>query len=176
MIRYREICESEIDRELFSGFIRHQMVVKCLRRENREWVIRDDPFVDDWSEEDYTELIKCLKNTVRMGGLVYGAFLDDVLKGFASVEPVPFGTGEVYLDLSSLHVSEDIRRQGIGRDLFLRAKQWAKANGAKKLYISSHSAIESQSFYKSMGCVEAVEYNKMHTEAEPFDCQLECCL
>lgn len=49
----------------------------------------------------------------------------------------------------------------------------AKENGAKKLYISSHSAIESQNFYKSLGCVEAKEYNKAHVENEPCDCQLE---
>ena len=47
-------------------------------------------------------------------------------------------------------------------------------NGAGKLYISAHSAVESQAFYKSMGCVEAGEYNPEHVEKEPYDCQLEC--
>ncbi len=48
--------------------------------------------------------------------------------------------------------------------------------GGNKLYISSHSAVESQAFYKSMGCTEAKMYNKAHTEKEPFDVQLECVL
>ena len=52
--------------------------------------------------------------------------------------------------------------------------EWAKQKGAKKLYISAHSAVESQAFYKSMGCVEAEVYNKKHVEDEPYDCQLEC--
>ena len=43
----------------------------------------------------------------------------------------------------------------------------------KKLYISAHSAVESQAFYKKMGCVEAEEYDPAHTAAEPCDCQLE---
>ena len=41
------------------------------------------------------------------------------------------------------------------------------------LYISAHSAVESQAFYKKMGCVEAEEYDPAHTAAEPCDCQLE---
>ena len=34
---------------------------------------------------------------------------------------------------------------------FTNIKEWAKQKGAKKLYISAHSAVESQAFYKSMG-------------------------
>ncbi len=58
--------------------------------------------------------------------------------------------------------------------LFMRAKEWAKENGANKLYISAHSAVESQLFYKAMGCTEAQVYNQEHVKAEPYDCQLEC--
>ncbi|MDE7266162.1 MAG: GNAT family N-acetyltransferase, partial [Lachnospiraceae bacterium] len=79
-----------------------------------------------------------------------------------------------YLDLSSIHVSEDMRGQSIGKALFTAAKEWAKNKGARKLYISAHSAVESQAFYKAMGCVEAQVYNQKHVEAEPYDCQLEC--
>ena len=62
---------------------------------------------------------------------------------------------------------------GIGKQLFQMASTWAREKGAKKLYISAHSSIESQAFYKAMGCVEALEYNKEHVEKEPCDCQLE---
>ena len=80
------------------------------------------------------------------------------------------------MDLSSIHVSQDVRAQGIGRQLFDRAKAFAKARGAEKLYISAHSAVESQAFYRAMGCKEAQEYNQSHVDKEPFDCQLECLL
>lgn len=86
MIKYMILKEEEIDRKLFCGFIRHQVVDQCLRRENNKWVVRSDPFVDDWTEEDYQTLIGCLRNTAHMDGFVYGAFLNDVLKGFVSVE------------------------------------------------------------------------------------------
>lgn len=176
MIQYRELCEKEINRELFRHFIRHQRVTDCLRKENGAWVVKSAPFVDDWSEADYCFLISCLKNTVLTGGFVYAAFCDDVLKGFVSVESELFGGEQRYLDLSSIHVSEDMRGMGIGKTLFASAQEWARKKGAGKLYISAHSAVESQAFYKAMGCVEAQVYNRKHVEAEPFDCQLECVL
>ena len=173
MIRYRELCEDEISRELFQDFIRSQRVEQCWRKEEGKWVIKPDPFVDDWSEEDYQFLVACLKRTAGTGGFVYAAFCRGSLKGFASVEPEMSGGEERYLDLSSLHVSEDMRGKGLGRELFLAACRWAKEKGAGKLYISGHSAVETQAFYKAVGCVEAKVYNKKHVEAEPYDCQLE---
>ncbi len=176
MVGYRVLSENEICQELFHGFIRHQVVTKCRRWEKGGWVIRDDPFIDDWTEADYQTLASCLKNTAAAGGVVYGAFIAGALKGFASVEPGPMGREGQYLDLSSIHVSEDMRGAGIGKALFSMAKGWARERGAKKLYISAHSAVESQAFYQKMGCVEALEYDQRHVELEPFDCQLECAL
>ena len=170
---YRTLTEGELWRELLGKFRRRQVVDLCRRRENGRWVVRPDPFIDDWSEEDYAFLLECLKNTLRTGGFVYGAFVDMALKGFVSVEPEPFGSEMQYLDLSSIHVSEDMRGRGIGAKLFRAAADWARGRGARKLYISAHSAVETQAFYAKMGCVEAAEYESGHVEREPFDCQLE---
>lgn len=174
MTEYRKLGQAEITRELFRDFVRRQEVTDCWRKENSAWVVKSDPFIDDWSEEDYMTLTGCLKHTVSSGGLVYGAFCGGSLKGFVSVEPELFGGRQRYLDLSSIHVSADMRGQGIGRALFAAAKEWAEERGASKLYISAHSAVESQAFYKAMGCVEAQQYELSHVEKEPFDCQLEC--
>ncbi len=174
MIQYREVQADEINRDLFKDFIRRQVVTKCWRKENGIWVIREDPFTDDWSESDYRILISCLRNTVQTGGFVYAAFYMDMLKGFVSAEAELFGEERKYVDLSSIHVSEDMRNHGIGTRLFLAAKEWAGKRGADKLYISAHSAVESQAFYKKMGCTEAQICLPQHTKAEPFDCQLEC--
>lgn len=177
---FRPLCEKELCRDLFCSFIRRQQVVKCWRRENDQWVIKDAPFIDDWTEEDYQFLVKCLQNTLRTGGFVYGAFCGgaqkDVLKGFTSVESAFLGSAKQYLDLSCIHVSQDLRGKGIGAVLFQEARNWAKKKGGKKLYISAHSAVETQAFYQRMGCVDALEYDQHHVEAEPFDRQLECIL
>ena len=174
MIQYRECRSEELNRELFSDFQRRQNVTKCWRKIDGEWLIQDISFVDDWTEQDYAALIACLKNTILTDGVVFGAFLDGRLKGFASVESARFGTDRQYMDLSSIHVSQDMRGKGIGKELFCRAKEYAKKHGAQKLYISAHSSVESQAFYRALGCVEAEEYNADHVEREPFDCQLEC--
>ncbi|TLG73012.1 GNAT family N-acetyltransferase [Culicoidibacter larvae] len=158
---------------LFSNFIRHQQVEAAWRKVEGRWQVMPVVFVDDWNSNDYRVLVEHLKNTLLTGGMVYGAFADGVLKGFASIEANPLGSKREYRDLTSLHVSEDMRGYGVGRRLFAMAAAWAKVQGAAKLYISAHSAVETQAFYKAMGCVEAAEYNRQHVEAEPFDCQLE---
>ncbi len=170
----RPLREEETDLRLFAAFRRRQVVEDCYRRgPDGGWEIRPDPFIDDWSREDYDVLVQCLKTTLRTGGVVYGAFFQRKLKGFASVEAVPMGSRGQYRDLTCLHVSEELRGRGIGRRLFQRAADWAKARGGEKLYISSHSAVESQRFYAAMGCVDAREPQPEHVEREPFDRQLE---
>ena len=103
-MEYREIAPGELDRALFRHFERRQEVTKCRRRENGVWVVRDAPFIDDWSEADYAFLVQCLQNTLATGGVVLGAFADGALKGFASVESAPLGKAGDYRDLTCLHV------------------------------------------------------------------------
>lgn len=174
MIEYKALWVDDINRSLFEHFDRTQIVTKCRRKINGEWSIVDAPFVDNWSEEEYRSGVDYLKSLVASGGYAVGAFCNGQLKGFMSVEPKLFGHHFRYMDLSNIHVSRDMRGSGIGKELFRMAKQWAKDHNAEKLYISAHSAIESQAFYQAMGCVEAAEYNMEHVEREPFDCQLEC--
>ena len=67
-------------------------------------------------------------------------------------------------------------RLGMGRALFEEAKRFARSRGAKKLYISAHSAVESQAFYAAMGCVDACMIQEEHAQREPYDRQMECML
>ncbi len=59
---FRTVAREELTMELFSQFRRRQVVDGCLRQEQEQWVVKSDPFVDQWSREDYEFLIKCLKN------------------------------------------------------------------------------------------------------------------
>ena len=68
---YRTLTQQDITRSLFAYFRRHQTVGKCWRKaEDGSWIIKDDPFIDDWSEEDYQFLVACLKHTIATGGIV----------------------------------------------------------------------------------------------------------
>ena len=172
-INYRRIKESELSVSLFADFDRYQEVNRCWRKEDGEWVLKDIVFNEQWSDSDYRYLTECLIHTIQTGGVVFGAFVEERLKGFASVEHEFFGQEKQYLELTSIHTSYDCRNRGIGRQLFTRCVEAARKMGAKKLYISAHSCEETQAFYKEMGCVEAVEYNQKSVENEPCDCQLE---
>jgi len=173
-MEYAFLRESELQKGLFAHFNRRQTVTRCRRKIAGQWTVIDDPFVDDWSEADYDALQADLRNLLGRGGAVIGAFEGEQLKGFAAVDARPLGEDGEYLDLPYLHVSAELRGRGVGRALFACAKRWAREHGAKKLYISAHSAVESQAFYRAMGCVEAAEYSAAHVTRESCDCQLEC--
>lgn len=168
------LSEPQITRDLFRHFNRYQEVTKCWRREQGIWVLKEESFAEDWSEAQYEFLVKCLKNTVNTGGLVLGAFTEEKLVGFASVESRHFGSAGQYVQLSCIHVSNEFRGEGLGKQLFQYASYGAKKLGAEKLYISAHPAQETQAFYHTMGCVEAGEYDG--ELAEQDDCQLEYAL
>lgn len=172
-IIYKRLSEDKIELSLFQGFKRHQVVTQCWRKENGKWQLKEIPFIDDWTEEQFAFLVKCLKNTVHTGGAVFGAFEKQRLTGFTSVESSHFGSRKQYVQLSCIHVSEECRGMGTGKALFALACEAARGLGAEKLYISAHSAKESQAFYHTLGCIEAAEYNRELSEAEPCDCQLE---
>lgn len=170
---YRELKINHIEKSLFKDFNRFQEVKKCWRKEEGQWILKDIGFTEQWGSEEYEFLVKCLQNTIRTGGAVFGAFNNESLVGFVSVENHFFGSQQEYLQLSSLHVSYEGRGMGIGRGLFQLITKKAKEMGARKLYISAHSSEESQAFYKKLGCHEAVEYNEKLVAEEPCDCQLE---
>ena len=141
---------SQITPALFVGFVRRQQVKRCWRKESGRWVLKDIAFLDDWSPADYTHLLQKLRAILLSGGAVLAA-----------------------LQLSELNVSQPLRGQGIGRELFRLACEQARIRGAQKLYLSAHSAEETQAFYRAMGCVEAAWYHPELVALEPCDCQME---
>lgn len=172
-ILYKELEIDEINEELFKDFNRYQEVKKCWRKADGKWVLKDIAFTEQWSRKEYQYLIECLKNTIITHGKVLGTFCDKNLIGFASIENSLFGIHSEYIQLSCIHTSYEYRGTGIGKKLFILMCNYAKEMGAQKLYISAHSSEETQAFYKSMGCIEAKEYNTKLAELEPCDCQME---
>ena len=163
------------------------------------WTVVEERFPEDWDDAKYQSLCAELKKTLAAGGAVIAAYdpeaeqaeeqeepeeydwyvEDEVVPpcravvGFCAVEAKRFGSAGQYVELSVIQVSAPYRGRGIGKGLFRRAARAARALGAKKLYISAHSSVESQAFYKAVGCVEAAEYDEAITAREPYDCQLE---
>jgi len=173
-ICYRPLRAEELTEGLLTAFVRRQEVTACWRKVAGEWRLFNLPFVDDWSQEERRQLERQLRTLVEQGGLVYGAFAGEELRGFCAVKAGPMALDARYRDLRELHVSQELRGQGVGSRLFAEAKAWAKAQGGEALYISAHSCQETVAFYRRRGCVEAPVPDPAHVAAEPCDCQLIC--
>jgi predicted N-acetyltransferase YhbS len=169
----RRLGLEDLPDDALKSFDRFQLTERVRRRDLYGHVIKDTRFTDDWDEEEKVELVRSLRRCLEKGGCVAGAFMGGVLLGFASVEPGSFGRRGEYLQLANLHVSREARHRGIGKRLFMLCVQEAKRMGARKLYISAHSAEETQQFYESVGCVDAKEVNPVLAALEPYDIQLE---
>ena len=92
--------------------------------------------------------------------LVFAAFRRDQVVAFAiwditSTEKGRMGQARLY----RLFVSRGCRRMGLGRRLFNLCAEAAKAEGAQRLFISANPTVETQAFYKSMGCVIAKKHS-----------------
>ena len=172
-IEIRVVAIADLHLDVLRKFNRYQVTNSVRYKENDKYIYKDEHFIESWDEEKKQQVLQSLKQCVCNGGIVAGAFKNGELIGFANVENGFFGKNKDYLELSYIHVSNELRNLGIGKKLFHLCSEEAKVIGAKKLYIASHPAVETQHFYRSLGCVLAVEINENIYEREPLDIQLE---
>lgn len=173
-IEIRELTESDLVPDLLEAFNRYQEVVYVWRTIENKKVLVKNPFTENWDSELKREVVAVdLTNCIKGGGAVFGAFHESKLIAFATLLHDFFGSRKQYLQLIQLHTSYEYRHFGLGKQLFKLCADKAKSWGAEKLYISTHSAEESQRFYKAVGCRDAEEIDKKIAEHEPYDCQLE---
>ena len=159
--------------DLLSKFNRYQEVKRCWRKENDVWKLKDIVFTENWDDERKQNEVENFICCIESGGVVLGAYADNILIGFSCIKNQSFGRQNNYIRLEMLHVSFGFRNKGIGRQLFTQICESARMLGAKKLYITAHSSEESQAFYKMVGCCETLELDQTLHEREPFDCHLE---
>lgn len=171
----RELTLADLQPDLLKQFNRYQEVKRCVRKVNGEWVLQDIAFLEQWDEQLKQEIIaEDFAPCIQGGGSVYGAFNEEnELIGFASLLATPMGSHGQYRKLMQMHISYEYRGKGHGKALFLACAQKAKEMGAYKLYMSTHSAEESQAFYNKLGCVDAEELDEWSVTHEPYDRQME---
>jgi len=172
-IAYRAIRAEDVYEGMLADYRRHQVVKRRWARADGEWAVVEDDFVDDWGVAERAEVAESVRACAGDGGLAFGAFDGERLIGFATVGSRRFGSAGQYVQMRQMHVSEEYRGQGVGKRLFRMASDAARARGDVKLYISTQSSVETQGFYRGMGCVDAEEINQALSEAEPYDCQVE---
>jgi GNAT superfamily N-acetyltransferase len=82
------------------------------------------------------------------GGTLVGAFDGDTLAGFAIYQP---RLAEGMANLAVLHVSRSHRRRGVGSLLAEEVARLARADGARRLYVSATPSGSAVGFYLSHG-------------------------
>ncbi len=174
-MNYRSISAEELSPALFAGFRRHQVIRDVWQQEGGQWVIRPAPrIIENWGREQHEFICHCLREILSGGGRVYGAFDGSKLTGIVAVEAQHLGSRGQYRALPFLQISEEYRGCGIGRALFALAGEAARSLGGEMLYISSQASVETQAFYKAMGCRDASEPIAEYIRQNPQERQLEC--
>ena len=154
-------------------FVRHQTVTESWRKIAGDWKLMPNVYEENWSQIQCREMAEDMVHRINLDQTGFGAFDGERIMGFATVSHHIFGAAARYVQLVCLQISEEYRRQDIGRKLFSLACEEARRLGADKLYISAHSSKESQAAYRALGCTPAEEVNEGLAAAEPFDVQME---
>ncbi|WP_142296497.1 GNAT family N-acetyltransferase [Lottiidibacillus patelloidae] len=172
-ITYRKLKVEDLNDDFLARFKRYQVTNKVLANRENSLYEKEDYFIDDWDNAKKVNIAREMRNCVLTGGAVIGAFREEELVGFANINNNHFGKTLDYVELPYIHVSKNYRGYNVGKSLFYLCCESAKKLGARKLYIGAHPSIETQSFYKAMGCTLAKEINEEIYNREPLDIQLE---
>lgn len=172
-IMYSQVKVTQLKEHFLDTFDRYQEVTKVWRTEDDKKVIRDISYNEIWGNEKKNIVINELKDLIISGGHLFVAKDNGKLAGFAAVGGDFLDENNIYIQLVQMQVSRDYRRYGIGRNLFMMCVDQVSKQGAKKMYISGHSSVETQAFYTMMGCVDAVWISPELFEDEPYDCHQE---
>lgn len=155
------------------NFVLNQKVEECYRKINGKYELTPVSYIEDWNLCERREKANIIIDSINNGAIAFAAVHDNEIIAFALLLHKLFGSKKQYADLAEFYVSEKYRRQKIGEKLFWIMCREGRKIGAKKLYISAHSAKESISAYKKYGCTFALEPDSTHIEKEPYDLQLE---
>ena len=171
--QYRRLDNHNFTGHSLNDFVRHQTVTACWRKTDSVWKLVPNVYEEYWSQEQCREIAEDMVHHLNLDQTGFGAFDGERIIGFVTVSHRIFGAAARYVQLVCIQISEEYRRQGIGRKLFSLACEEARRLGADKLYISAHSSKESQAAYRALGCGFAEEINEKLAAAEPFDVQME---
>lgn len=172
IIRKLEPCDFRED--LLDRYDRYQEINKIWWYEDDRKTVKDVSFIENWSnEKKQNEVLLELKEIDGHGGYVFGAYDESDLIGFAALGGDFLDAHHEYIQVIQMQVSYGYRGKGIGKRLFQCCIEQALLLGARKLYISGHPSIETQAFYTTLGCVDAVWIDSKLKALEPYDCHLE---
>ena len=124
--------------------------------------------------QGYATHFNALARTIKHGGVAIGAFDDaDRLVAFATVEKRHVNAEVECAYLDQLFVSLDMRRIGVGKELFFACIHIAQQWRAARMLICAGSAEETVAFYRALGCVDCIDQYRVFKDSDPRDLKLE---
>jgi ribosomal protein S18 acetylase RimI-like enzyme len=130
-----------------------------------------DVRVPSWSptgahEHSVTSRIEAWRPILAEGGTLVGAFEAGALVGFAIYRP---RLAADVANLAVLHVSRGHRRRGVASRLTDEVARLARADGARRLYVSATPSGPTVDFYRSHGFAPTDEPDASLFALEPDD-------
>lgn len=130
-----------------------------------------DVVVAPWSrsgqhEHSVRARVDAWRPILDQGGILVGAFDADALVGIAIYRP-RLAAG--LANLSALFVSQGHRRGGVGARLAGEVARLARADGARRLYVSATPSGATIAFYRSLGFEPTDEPHEALFALEPDD-------
>lgn len=170
MITIRHMAASELGRIVEIDRSEHVTQLYVYRRGALE-VRSVDVQVPTWSrlgdhEHSVQSKVDAWQPILDRGGTLIGALDRDTLVGFAIYRP---DLAEGLANLSVLHVSRSYRRQGIASRLVEEVARLARADGARRLYVSANPSDAAVELYRSCGFELTDEPNEELFALEPED-------
>ncbi len=154
-ITIRLLTLSDTHPEMLYSFKDRQVITDKWVKIKDHYELAKTNEVFEWNESKRIWISKYLAQQMESGGFVAGAFCNDRIIGFSSIDGVLEGNQEKYANLTMLFVDNDWKRKGIGRSLFIEMCRCAKEMGADKLFISAIPSFETVAFYFNVGCSDA---------------------
>ena len=131
-----------------------------LERRDVDWQVAGG------SADELEENLRAWRPFLDRDGTMLGAFVGGALVGFVIYRPrLPVDMGQ----LAVLYVNRDYRRKGIGSTLTEQVIGLARADGARKLYVSATPSVATVEFYRRRGFEVTRESNRELLELEPED-------
>lgn len=169
----KRLSIEDISEYMLKGYKRYHETKEVLYMTDEGLKKKKDSFIDDWTENDLVDKTRYFRYVLSKRGIVIALYTDEGIRGFSTVDPDRFGSGNQYCEMAYLHISRELRGRGLGRRLFEATVNAALMDDIPALYISTHPSVEAQAFYRGVGCVDAKEINPGILAREPLDIQLE---
>lgn len=172
MLQIRGIRNNEIDR--IKEIQREEEILGYYKLKDGFLTVIDKyEQVYSFDKDELSDIINRQRKIKSEGGVVIGAFDDEIIVGVVSVENRRIGIEMNYCKMDILYVSNNFRGSGIGSRLVEESKKAARGFGAGKLYISATPTVTTVDFYLKQGAILTKELNLELYQREPDDIHLE---